>query len=243
LFLVNVTDGRQSVLTKDFRSTFMGIPADEHPRALALAPDGSIVVGDGAYGHIVRFNSDGTGRQLLAELPVNWLIEEIAVDGAGMIYITVLNLNPNGVVRVNPADGSYQVLTQGGNFLAPVGLGVAPDGSLIVGDAKTDSLVHVNTSTGEQTVLLSNVPSPRSIWVFGSGAQPQGSRLEIGKGPSGLTVSWLDPDDRWQLQSRAGLDSSLPWTDVDAEPGSVGPKRQLVYLAGWGAQFFRLRQR
>jgi sugar lactone lactonase YvrE len=244
LFRVDLADGRQSVFTKDLKSTFMGIvPAEEHPASVAFGPDGSISMADGAYSHIVQFNGDGTGRRQIVELPFPWLPTEVAVDASGIIYVTALNINPNGVVRVNPSDGTYRILTQGSELSAPVGIAVAPDGSLIVGDAVTDKLVRVDTNTGAQTVLLANVPSPRSIWVFSGGGQTEAPRLNLRQSLGTVAVSWSDVADVWQLQSAPDLNTPLTWIDVASVPVANGANREVVVDRTGSREFFRLRQR
>jgi sugar lactone lactonase YvrE len=243
LFRVDLADGHQSVLTKDMASTFMGVvPAIEHPWSVAYGPNGEIFMADQAYGHIVRFNSDCTGRQLIVELPYPWIINELVVDNSGTVYVTVLNLNPNGIVRVHPTDGTYEVLTQGGEFSVPVGLALAPDGNLFVGDARSHKLVRVDVNTGNQEVL-SAVSSPRSMWVFNPTGQTTAPVLSIQPSVDGIAISWSDATDRWQLQTQLAPNFLATWTDVLSAPAVDGANRRVSFATTNSQQFFRLRSR
>ncbi len=113
---------------------------------------------------------------------------------------------------------------------------------LIVGDATSDVLVRVDAVTGEQTVLLENVPSARSIWVFKGNDVSEPPRLSVRFMGTMATISWTDPDDVWQLQVSNDVLKAASWSDSSFQPLANGPVREVSVEAVEAKQFFRLRK-
>jgi hypothetical protein len=137
------------------------------PRGLAFGPDGSLYVADAGQHAVIRVMPDGSSF-VVAGKPFNAGNADgvpgrldtptgLDVDDAGNVYIadtgnhTIRRLTPDGVLETiagSPgeagyADGDARVA----RFNGPVGVQVAPDGSLIVADTSNHIIRKITFTT------------------------------------------------------------------------------------------------
>ena len=233
LFKVDITTGVQSVLTTNFHSRFMDlVPAVERPYLVARAEGGKIVVVDNAYGHVVEYNEEGTGRRLIKEMPYPFLPMGLAV-GNGKIYMSGMNL-AGKIFALDAATGATNAVGDGSLliYVGDIGFG---RGGLLVNNPNTDTLVRVDLETGAEQVVLDAYGAPRGIWEFAP--QIAAPRIGVARAASGFAISWGDPDGVWKLQSSAKLGSESAWGDVAAPEAG----QRNVELSFEGASgFYRL---
>jgi DNA-binding CsgD family transcriptional regulator/sugar lactone lactonase YvrE len=131
----------------------------DRPRALALEPDGDLLIADtdnnrirevlhgsnvivtiAGSGDYYGFSGDG-GRATVARLSLPW---GVAVGRDGTIYVTDTG---NGRVRSINAKGVINTLVSA-NFIAPAGLALSADGGLYVVDLADPWLHEVHLGAG-----------------------------------------------------------------------------------------------
>ena len=233
LFKVDIATGAQSVLTTNFHSRFMDlVPALERPYLVARADGGKIVVVDNAYGHVVEFNEDGTGRRLIKEMPYPFLPLGLAV-GRGKIYVSGMNLAEK-IFALDPETGATNAVGNGSllNYVGDIGFG---RGGLLVNNPNTDTLVRVDLETGSEQVVLDSYAAPRGIWEFAS--RVAAPVIGVARVASGLAISWDDADGVWKLQSTAKLGAESAWSDV-ATPAAGQRNVELSFEGASG--YYRL---
>ena len=64
--------------------------------------------------------------------------------------------------------------------------------TMIVADPTADALIRVNPDTGEESIFLAGVPSPRTLWEY-TGPALQRPVLSARRSANGITISWNDP--------------------------------------------------
>jgi hypothetical protein len=104
---------------------------------------------------------------------------------------------------------------------APFDVMAASDGSLIVADPTADALIRVNPDTGEESIFLAGVPSPRTLWEY-TGPALQRPVLSARRSANGITISWNDPTTTWKLESASNLQLVAPWDAVAAPLNQLG---------------------
>jgi hypothetical protein len=124
--------------------------------AITIRPNvdpGDLIVSDSMNRSVVLV--DGAGEQFV--LSVSNLLHSpkgIAVSPTGTIAV----MDQNGVVQINPSDGSQILLAAAGEFtsapLGPVGIAFERDGSLLVADG-TAGIKRVNPTNGTVSVVAS----------------------------------------------------------------------------------------
>jgi len=138
--------------------------------------------GTNFQGRILKVTSDGTPSTFTSAFPSNFFLQELAIDGAGHVFVSGgdLNTGVGTIYEVSP-DGSTVTLFFGGpsypnfhSFGNTAGLAFDSAGDLFVG-ANAEQTVYEFLSTGG---VLSNTPT---IFV-GPGAPFQSN-----EGPGGLT--------------------------------------------------------
>ena len=165
-----------------------------------MAADGSLVTIAGSSS--AAGSTDGTGSDARFSFPLG-----IAVDGAGMIYVSdagtsiIRRVTPDGVVTTMAGTAGSTGLVDGSGsaarFYTPTGLGVDPDGTLFIADASNAavrkmtpdgvvSTIHPITSSGSPLSLPSPVQvvpdAAGNLYVLGGAAV-----YEIA--PSGVTTT------------------------------------------------------
>ena len=77
----------------------------------------------------------------------------IALGKDGKPYVA--ELGKRAVIRVDPASGAEDVVSQGGHFIGSSGIAASRDGHLLVVDHGADKVVHVDTIAGHQQLISS----------------------------------------------------------------------------------------
>lgn len=232
IFRVDIATGQQSVITTNLTD----FPDYERPWDVAFSPQGHIYMTDWNFKNLLRFNSDGAGRQLVSEDGLFQFIGGIDVGSDGTIYVA--DRNHHGIIRVDPDTGEQASVTTFGFMTNPSDITVAPDGTLIVADASADVIVRIDPLTGQQTLLHSGTPGPRSPCVFSPPAPPPPS-LDVRFSANSIIVRWSDPVDEWQLQTCETL-ASDSWSGVGIVPDVDGEEREVTVQPDGDALYFRL---
>jgi streptogramin lyase len=233
VFRVDIATGHQSIITTNLTDS----PEYERPWDVAFSPQGHIYVTDYNYNNVLRFNADGSGRQLISDGGLFKFIAGVDVGPDGSIYIA--DRNNHGIIRVDPVTGLQTQTTTNNLLRNPSDIVVDLDGSLLVAEASADVIVRVNPATGEQTLLHSGTPGPRSPCVF----SPRAS-LTTQRAPSGgLIIRWPDQGDIWQLQSTQTPAVPSSWEDSALVSTLNGDQRKVTAPVDLSASFFRLRRR
>ncbi len=157
-------------------STSEGIPATQAQlgqiNALALGPDGSVYVGEGAFTRVRRIDPDGTIRTVAGNLG-----QGCFTDFSGTVIIC-------GATEVPATDPSVRIGRAG--FL--LGLAVAPDGSLYIAD-NFASRVWAVTPDGIISRFAGAIGAPVSTLPLNEGGSATEARVrrpvDVAVGPDG----------------------------------------------------------
>lgn len=208
---------------------------------MAFAPDGKLIVGDRDYAHVVEFNEDGSGRRLIKEIPYPFLLTGLAVNLQGEIFVCGVNV-PEKILKVDRATGQTTPIGNGAFVDAPFGLAIGLDGELLVEDVGGDAIVRIDPVTGEESILVPEIRSPRTIWVHGyqSGGVPSPT-LAVSLSNARIVLSWTGPSE-WSLVESTTLHDPFSWSLVTA-PETIDGENHSVELAVQSPQrWFRLRR-
>jgi sugar lactone lactonase YvrE len=159
-----------------------------HPFGLAVAPDGSIYIGEAAGRRLIKLNSAGVPQWIIGEAGIwgndnehfGW-VGDVAVDVAGRVYVG--DLNSCRVQIYNPNGSYYATLGAGcgsgdDQFIDPIGLTIAPNGDIYVADRVNHRVqifnserVYVATMgvTGVPTSTNAGFNSPMDVAVDSRG--------------------------------------------------------------------------
>ncbi|MFL5731960.1 MAG: NHL repeat-containing protein [Chloroflexia bacterium] len=107
------------------------------PTGAAVEASGSIVVADEFGNAVYRLSTTGR-RTVLARV---YQPDDVVVGRDGSIYANSLNGN---IWRIDPAGGRARVLASG--LKLPHGLGVAPDGNLVIAEAGRNTIYKLTLS-------------------------------------------------------------------------------------------------
>jgi DNA-binding beta-propeller fold protein YncE len=190
---VNPVTGRQSLLAA-------GAPLVD-PAGLALAPNGALYVADNHEadddGAVFRVNRVTGAKTLISEggqldLPFGILVDR---DGSLVLSNRVVpgGCGPAGtgrLVRVQPGDGSQQLVSEAGLFGYPVGVALDAAGGIVVANECGNSgLVRV-LSDLTQGVLTPNTPDDVLVTPERLALEPAGDFLvsdwRLGDGDGGI---------------------------------------------------------
>lgn len=235
VFRVDLATGHQTIITTNFTDT----PDYERPWDVAFSPQGHMYVTDFAYDNLLHFNADGSGRQHVSDGGLFQFIGGVDVGPDGSVYIA--DRNYHGIIRVDPQNGGLTSVTTFGFLSNPSDLTVAPDGTLIVADSVADVVVRVNPVTGQQSLLHSGTPGPRSPCVF-SPPGPAAPTLAVERSGNSLMISWTDPASEWQLQTTETPADVNSWTDSNLGIDVNGNQRSVTIQPNLAAFYFRLRR-
>ncbi len=186
------------------------------PESVAVAPDGTIVIGDSATGRVIRLNDlDGDGTALgVGEATVVYDatgpivlndIDAIQVDGAGRIY--AIDEDTGTVLRLTDLNGDGDALDSGEvilfhDNLAPGSVVTDPNdailigpGQLVVVDGAIDAIVLLSDLDGDGAALA---PDETTILFEDAGvtfSTPHGITPagESGPPPVGVFVTSVTP--------------------------------------------------
>jgi len=101
------------------------------PLDVAVAPDGNIYVADAVAG-IVRVNPANHKQTLIASGDMLHAPIGIALDGSHSAYVA--DASGQCIVTVDLLDGTQKLVSMAGFLTTPVGIAIAPDGTLLVSD-------------------------------------------------------------------------------------------------------------
>ncbi len=142
------------------------------PSALALAPDGSLVISDNAGVHRV----DATGIiTTVASLPAAFDVGGLIVDPNGIVFSArnakVQRIEPDGTVTTVAGTGTAGLGGEGGPATAaeldvPAGLAFDHDGSLLIADSEGGRVLRVD-APGTLTRVLGN-----TFWSYSGDGGP-----------------------------------------------------------------------
>jgi sugar lactone lactonase YvrE len=130
------------------------------PHAIAVAPDGSLIVADTGNHSIRRIDSSGVVTTIAAtsfRYP-----QGVAVANDGTIFVA--DTGNHAIRRISGG----QVSTLATGFDAPVGIAVAANGTLIVADAGSGAIRRVGLD-GSTTTLITGLQSPEGIAISPAG--------------------------------------------------------------------------
>jgi len=231
-FRVELTNGHQTVITTNLTDD----PDYERPWDVAFSPQGHIYLTDWNYANLLRFNADGTGRQVVTNDGFLNFPAGIDVADDGTIYVASRSFR--GIVRVNPDTGEQSVVATNGFLSFPTDISVAPDGTLLVSESAADVIVRVEPATGQQTLLHSGTPGPRTPWVF----WPPPPSLVAQRAGNSLVVSWNDAANAWRLQTSDMPANTNSWVDSDLTVEVNGDQRAVTVQLNLAGLYFRLRK-
>lgn len=145
IYVVDTGNERVQVFATDgtFLRTFGGYGTDAgkliEPTGIAIGPDGNVYVADSGNGRLSVFTKDGT---LVQEIAVPQWVGQVdrenflAFGTNGLLYSTLSSTGE--IIVFNPTTGE-QVYAGNGDFgrimVRPLGIAVAPDGTVFVADA------------------------------------------------------------------------------------------------------------
>lgn len=237
LFRVDLATGQQTLLTTNFHSKFMDVlPALERPWVLAVVSPGKIVMGDNSFSHVVRFSEDGSNREFLAEIAYPFLLTGIALDSDGFALVSGLN-QPNKILKLDMTTGQTTPVGNGSLVVAPFDITQGLDGTYLVADPSADAIIRVDPNTGEETVLIGDIPAPRTPCMFLGAEEEERPVLAIRGFGNRIRVSWSDPANAWRLETAADLSPGTTWTAAQGTEISSGAVREIEFdttsVSGW----------
>jgi len=153
--------------TGETRETPLG--AGSAPHGVIVGPDGAPWITDGGLNAIVRVDPQ-TSEVIVFPLPPdrpNANLNTAAFDGRGALWFT----GQNGVAgRLNTATGAMDVF-DAPRGRGPYGITATPAGEIYFASLAGSYVGHVNTETGEITVLEPPTPAQgaRRVWSDSSG--------------------------------------------------------------------------
>ncbi len=152
LLLIGSSTGTVQVIdrkTNQSKSMYAGFKGPSH--ALML-DDGSIIVAEMGTGNLLRVKGkEGKDRTVIAtDLMVPGYI---SVAGNSAVYIT--EILGGTVSRIDLSNGKKEIIAQG--LKVPKGIGVLPDGKLVVVETGTAQLVQIDPASGTITTLVNNL--------------------------------------------------------------------------------------
>lgn len=130
-------------------ATVHGLTAPTDATVLA---DGSLLIAEIATGNLVQASGENWHDMAPVVTGLQGPVQIIPASD-GMLYVTEA---AGRISRIDPSDWSTTTVTEG--LLLPEGLAQLPDGNLVVAEAAAGRLTKVNIATGEQTVIVSDLP-------------------------------------------------------------------------------------
>ncbi len=139
------------------------------PFGVAVGADDAVYVTDGLGGRVYRVAGDGRLAVVTEKLDMPSALA-VAADGA----LIVANTGAHTIVRVNVDDGSVTTIAGQPNvsgrsdgpanaarFNAPIGIAVAPDGTIFVADTYNDRIRAIDAAGQVRTLAGGNAPGFR----------------------------------------------------------------------------------
>ncbi len=122
------------------------------PTDAMVLKDGSLLIAEIATGNLVQASGDSWHDTAPVVSGLQGPVQIIPASD-GMLYVTEA---AGRISRIDPSDWSTTVVTEG--LILPEGLAELPDGNLLVAEAAAGRLTKVNIATGEQTVIVTDLP-------------------------------------------------------------------------------------
>ncbi len=191
LFAVNPATGDRTRISGSFVGSG---PKLSTPQGITVDHNGNILVADSSYPGILSVNPNNGNRTVVSgylysgnlisgEVGTGPLFDNptgIVIDSLGNLLVTDPDLGPDKVLSINPLTGNRTSISDGSGtgagpaFSNPFGIAVNTDGDLLVTDPITDTLYAIDPTTGDRSVLSSD--------LIGSGISlnvPQGVALDL----------------------------------------------------------------
>ena len=174
VFRIDAATGNRHVLSSDSVGTG---PPFRSAEALAVEPEGSVVVTDAASGALIRVNSITGDRTFLSGGPIGTgpplaCPVGLAIEPTGTLVLPAAC--PAGIIRVDTNTGDRAIVSDastgsGPPFDSPTDIAVEASGALLVTDYMT--VKRVDPSTGARTTLSdrSRLRHPVSVAVEAGG--------------------------------------------------------------------------
>jgi sugar lactone lactonase YvrE len=218
----------------------------DHPKALAWAPDGALLVHDAANDCIRRVTRRGEvttwlgtirntrrGPEPGADLDLSSL-ESFVVDAAGTLYFTTRSVGEDHIVRRILPDRSEPVRPWAGQadarayadaptpgaarFNFPNGLALGPTGTLYVADVQ-NRVIRAISPTGRVTTLAGQPPLASLDGQGPAATLPRPTSLALEPGGSLLVIS----EGQLRRVSAAGQVTTVAGTYPPPSPPDDGP--------------------
>ena len=130
------------------------------PEEVAVAPDGTVYVVETIQGRVRRIASDGRVTTLTSSEDLS-LPSRLAISTGGILFLTdaannrIVEIKPNGslsIVAGTGETGNRDGPSETAEFNFPIGIAVAPEGSIYVADSG-NAKIRVIDSAGKVTTL------------------------------------------------------------------------------------------
>lgn len=182
LLLISSSTGTVQVIdrkTNQSKSMYAGFNGPSHA---LMMDDGSIIVAEMGTGNLLRVKGkEGKDRTVIAtDLIVPGYI---SIAGNNAVYIT--EIVAGTVSRIDLSNGKKKIIAKG--LKVPKGMGVLPDGKLVVVETGTAQLVQIDPASGAITTLVNNLAVG-----YPPGSPPPG--LVTGVAVSGSGVIYVTGD-------------------------------------------------
>ena len=191
------------------------------PHGVITGPDGKAWITDSGQNAIVSFDSESR-KVTVYPLPEDAgyaNLNTAAFDGDGTLWFT----GQNGVYgRLDPASGNMQVF-EAPEGRGPYGITATPDGKIYYASLAGSYLGHVDTETGEATVLEPPTPEQgaRRVWSDSEG------NIWVSEWNSGQVSRYAPASGDWRTWKLPGDDPKAYAVYVDDQ--------DIVWLSDFGA--------
>lgn len=177
---------------------------------IAVAPDGTLIVavpGGELPPAIVSVDPVTGAQTVLAEGYFNGQLSTfVAIAPDGTIYFTTSTGEPTASIWRITADGELSLVSMGGLILSTAGIAVASDGTLIVADHDSDTILSIDPLTGAQSIVSQGNLLQGQI---GLGLEADGDIVVVDSGSQGGTSEIIRIDPLTGVQSLVTSDGLL----------------------------------
>ena len=191
------------------------------PHGVITGPDGKAWITDGGQNAIVSFDP-GSRKVTVYPLPEDTgytNLNTAAFDGDGTLWFT----GQNGIYgRLDPASGDLQVF-DAPEGRGPYGITATPEGEIYYASLAGSYVGHVDTETGEATVIEPPTPDQgaRRVWSDSEGD------IWVSEWNSGQVSRYTPQSGAWQTWQLPGDDPQAYAVYVDDQ--------DIVWLSDFGA--------
>lgn len=142
---VDPATGAQSVVSSG------GLLATGFPMGVTAAANGDLFIthNGGEGGSLFRI-LPGSGAQSVVASGFPQAAG-LTTEASGAVLLT--DLNANNLTRVDPATGTFAVVSSGGLLSGPLGIGRAASGEIVVASRNNGRIVRIHPTTGAQTLV------------------------------------------------------------------------------------------